>query len=90
MFNTNKALETKEYFIEEEDCIIAHGLVDSKSILNNKQKLIDRIQNYQYTFIESQTISMYTDKKINVFYSSDRIFYRLLLDRIFRIEKKTI
>jgi hypothetical protein len=90
MFNTKKTLETKEYLIEEEDCIIAHGLVDSKSILNSKQKLIDRIQNYQYTFIESQTLSMYTDKKINVFYSADRNFSRLLIDRLFRIEKKTI
>jgi|APGre2960657373_1045057.scaffolds.fasta_scaffold472938_2 hypothetical protein len=90
MFNINKNLETKEYLIEEEDCIIAHGLVDSRSILNSKQNLIERIQNYQYTFIESQTISMHTDKKINVFYSADRNISRLLIERLFRIEKTTI
>lgn len=90
MLNINVTLDIKEYLIEEEDCLIVHGLVDVKSIKNSKQKLINRIQNYQYSFIESQTITMHTDKKINVFYSADKNFSRLLIDRLFRIEKTTI
>lgn len=90
MFNVNEDLNIKEYLIEEEDCILVHGLVDLKSILNSKQKLINRIQNYQYSFIESQAITIHTDKKVIVFYSADKNFSRLLIDRLFRIEKKTI
>lgn len=90
MFNKNQEFDIKEYLIEEEDCIIVHGLVDAKSIMNSKKKLIDKIQNYQYSFIKSQTVSIHTDKKVNVFYSADKNFSRLLIDRLFLIEKTAI
>lgn len=90
MLNVNEDWDIKEYLIEEEDCILVHGLVDPKSIMNSKQKLINRIQNYQYSFIGSQAITIHTDKKVIVFYSADKNFSRLLIDRLFRIEKKTI
>jgi hypothetical protein len=77
-----------EYPLEEEDCILVHGLENTSKIMTSKQKLIQRISNYQYSFKGSESISLNIDKKINIFHLDNNNSSRLLVDRILRIEKR--
>lgn len=77
-----------EYPLEEEDCILVHGLENTSKIMNNKQKLIQRISNYQCSFKGSESISLNIDKKINIFHLDKKNTSRLLIDRIFQVEKR--
>lgn len=81
-------LSVKEYPLEEEDCILVHGLVDSIDILNSKKNLIRRISNYQYTFNNSHSLSLNIEKTFNIVYTDTSNLFRLLIDRIFQVEKK--
>lgn len=81
-------LSVKEYPLEEEDCILVHGLLDSIDILNSKENLIRRISNYQYTFNNSHSLSMKIDKTLSIVYNNTSNLFRLLIDRIFKVEKK--
>lgn len=88
MILKDNLLKIKEYPLEEEDCIIVHGLLDSIDILNSKENLIRRISNYQYTFNNSHNLSMEIDKKLNIVYTEYNNTFRLIIDRIFKVEKK--
>jgi hypothetical protein len=78
----------KEYPLEEEDCILVHGLIDARTIMNTKVKLIDRITNYQYSFDKNKTLSVSLDKELGIVYSFEINTSRLLIDRLFKIENK--
>lgn len=88
MFEVFEEEDVCEYPLEEEDCILVHGLEDVSKIMNSKKRLIDKISSYQFSFEGSRSLSLNIDKKINIFHLDNNNSSRLLIDRIFRIEKR--
>jgi len=84
--NCNKDIE--EYLLEEEDCVLLHGFGSLKKIMDSKEKLIDRITNYQYSFDKNKTLSVSLDKELGIVYSFEINTSSSLIDRLFRIENK--
>ncbi len=85
---TSSHMGIKEYPLEEEDCILVHGLIDARIIMNTKEKLINRITNYHYSFDKNKNISVNLDKELGIVCSFEINTYRLLIDRLFKIENK--
>lgn len=85
---TSYTLDIKEYPLEEEDCVLVHGLIDAQIIMNSKEKLINRITIYQCSFDKNKTISVNLDKELGIVYSFEINTSRLLINRFFSIEKK--
>lgn len=79
--------DIKEYLLEEEDCILVHGIWDPHNIIDNKKKLIKRIEYYHNSFNESKSLTSYTNKDFKIYYTYNNNS-RSLIQRLFTIEKR--